>query len=144
MIKVTYYETATGRIVGAAICTEEEAEANTPLNCSWVAGLVEDEHFYVQDGVVTAMPSKPGLYYVFDYGTKQWVDTKTPEIEANLVRDKRLQLLAQSDWTDTVSAQTRLGATLYQAWQDYRQALRDIPAQAGYPFNVTWPNAPSN
>jgi hypothetical protein len=27
-------------------------------------------------------------------------------------------------------------------WKTYRQALRDIPAQAGFPNNVTWPDAP--
>jgi len=24
----------------------------------------------------------------------------------------------------------------------YRQALRDLPAQAGFPFSVTWPAKP--
>ena len=27
-------------------------------------------------------------------------------------------------------------------WKTYRQALRDIPAQSGFPNNVTWPDAP--
>ena len=54
----------------------------------------------------------------------------------------RKELLQESDWTDTVSAQTRLSDLLYQAWQDYRQALRDIPQQANYPTDVIWPIAP--
>lgn len=32
--------------------------------------------------------------------------------------------------------------TQKQAWKDYRQALRDIPQQAGYPTTLTWPTAP--
>lgn len=27
-------------------------------------------------------------------------------------------------------------------WAVYRQALRDLPQQEGFPFNVTWPNSP--
>ena len=52
--------------------------------------------------------------------------------EAN-VRSKRDGLLSETDWmalsdvtmSDTVTA--------------YRQALRDIPSQSGFPFSVTWP-----
>ena len=29
------------------------------------------------------------------------------------------------------------------AWAAYRQALLDVPAQAGFPHNVTWPEVPS-
>ena len=28
------------------------------------------------------------------------------------------------------------------AWATYRQALRDITAQAGFPWTITWPDAP--
>ena len=29
-----------------------------------------------------------------------------------------------------------------QAWADYRQALLDVPQQAGFPDNITWPTKP--
>lgn len=29
-----------------------------------------------------------------------------------------------------------------QAWADYRQALLDVPQQAGFPNNVAWPTKP--
>ena len=55
--------------------------------------------------------------------------------EAN-VRARRDGLLSETDWmalsdvtmSDTITA--------------YRQALRDIPSQAGFPTNVTWPTKP--
>ncbi len=28
-------------------------------------------------------------------------------------------------------------------WTDYRQKLRDVPAQSGFPNSVTWPTEPS-
>lgn len=59
----------------------------------------------------------------------------------NGVRAKRNMLLSQSDWTDTASAPARLGESLYEAWQAYRQALRDVTEQAS-PFDVVWPVAP--
>lgn len=83
-------------------------------------------------------PPKPNDYSVFDWDTKQWVDDV--DILKSNIDSKRIMLLQASDWTDTVSAQTRLSN--YAEWQTYRQALRDIPSQSGYPFNVIWPEQP--
>ena len=55
---------------------------------------------------------------------------------------KRNILLVESDWTDTFSSKTRLGDDLYNAWQAYRQALRDLTKQEGFPQNVVWPTKP--
>lgn len=52
------------------------------------------------------------------------------------VRDKRNRLLAETDWW-AVSDRT-----MTTAQAQYRDALRDIPAQAGFPFSVTWPTNP--
>ena len=55
---------------------------------------------------------------------------------ANTVRADRNQRLADTDW------RFRSDMTPSQAWKDYCQALRDVPAQAGFPHNVQWPNKP--
>lgn len=52
-----------------------------------------------------------------------------------LVRSQRDSLLQQSD----VYA---LADRITDDWTAYRQALRDIPAQAGFPSSVTWPTKP--
>lgn len=57
-------------------------------------------------------------------------------------RIRRDGLLRASDWTDTASAPARLGAQVYNAWQAYRQALRDITLQPD-PFDIDWPERPS-
>jgi hypothetical protein len=62
---------------------------------------------------------------------------RTPEELAVDIREKRNQLLTASDWTQTVDAPVD-----QVAWQDYRQALRDIPQQAGFPTDTTWPTKP--
>jgi hypothetical protein len=57
--------------------------------------------------------------------------------QATSVRASRTQMLKDSDWTqiaDSTADKT--------AWATYRQALRDVPTQAGFPWAVTWPDAP--
>lgn len=54
------------------------------------------------------------------------------------VRAVRNQKLADTDWTQL--ADSSAPATV---WGTYRQALRDIPAQSGFPNSVTWPTEPS-
>lgn len=56
------------------------------------------------------------------------------------VRQTRDRLLADSDWTQLADAP--LTATKKEQWATYRQALRDISSQPGYPDNVTWPTQP--
>ena len=55
---------------------------------------------------------------------------------------KRNLLLVKTDWTDTLSAKTRLGDELYNSWQAYRQALRDLTKQDGFPSSVNFPSEP--
>jgi hypothetical protein len=57
---------------------------------------------------------------------------------ASGVRAERNQKLAECDWTQLPDAPVDA-----QAWSEYRQALRDVTAQAGFPFDVQWPNQPS-
>ena len=68
------------------------------------------------------------------------------DAEAALIRGKRDKLLSESDWVTVKAvdqnAQDGLGIQVPQVWLDYRQALRDVTSQAGFPYNVTWPTAP--
>lgn len=59
---------------------------------------------------------------------------------AQSVRAQRDSLLAACDWTQL--ADVLQGDPLKTSWAHYRQALRDVPEQAGFPFSVSWPVAP--
>jgi hypothetical protein len=88
-----------------------------------------------------------GLFLTLLVGNKfLHVTTLTIEEEnkelALIATEKRDKLLQESDWTDLVSASGRLGNTKHKAWQAYRQSLRDITLQPGYPTNITWPTKP--
>lgn len=57
---------------------------------------------------------------------------------AKRVRQERNKRLGETDWTQLVDAP--LDAT---PWAAYRQVLRDITTQPGFPHNVTWPEEPT-
>lgn len=62
------------------------------------------------------------------------------EMAAKGVRQQRDRLLAECDWI--VIMHTEKGTNIPAAWEIYRQSLRDITAQAGFPHNVQWPAKP--
>jgi hypothetical protein len=72
------------------------------------------------------------------------VADKTPEelqedfdSKAAKVRAQRNKRLAESDWTQLADAQVNsLG------WVVYRQELRDVPNQSGFPWEIIWPIEP--
>ena len=57
--------------------------------------------------------------------------------QAKSVRATRDAKLAESDWTQVADAPVDKAV-----WATYRQALRDITAQSGFPWTITWPDAP--
>lgn len=57
---------------------------------------------------------------------------------AAATRARRDRLLAACDWTQVSDAPVDAAA-----WATYRQALRDVPQQEGFPENITWPEAPA-
>ena len=54
--------------------------------------------------------------------------------QAKNVRADRNKRIADCDWTQLPDAPVDAAV-----WATYRQALRDIPTQAGFPWEVTWP-----
>jgi hypothetical protein len=64
------------------------------------------------------------------------------ELKINLPIQARRQrdiLLAATDWTQAAD----VPQAIKDKWAPYRQALRDVPQQAGFPENVVWPDAPT-
>lgn len=59
------------------------------------------------------------------------------EAKATQVRQERNAKLSACDWTQVLDAPVDRAA-----WATYRQALRDLTDQEGFPFNVVWPQEP--
>ena len=142
MISFTTY-LATGEILSSGTCQEDmlEAQANPEKGILVIQGGSDFKTQYILNGEIVNKPVKPtDGAYSFNYSNKQWVQNiSAQEAEIKLIRNN---LLLQSDWTDTYSAPARLGEEKYTAWQIYRQQLRDITTQPGYPYQITWPQAP--
>ncbi len=57
--------------------------------------------------------------------------------QAKAMRDQRGEKLKDSDWTQVADAPVDKAV-----WATYRQALRDVTAQSGFPWTITWPVEP--
>lgn len=78
-------------------------------------------HKWVKNGKITNVPT------VYD----------PIETMADQVRRQRDALLKKSDWTQVSDSPVDK-----EAWATYRQALRDISSQKGFPDNINWPAQP--
>lgn len=74
-------------------------------------------------------------YSVADMDAEQIAATDAAQ--AKSVREDRNKRLADSDWTQLADAPVDSAV-----WATYRQTLRDVTAQAGFPWTITWPDAP--
>ncbi len=89
------------------------------------------------------------------------IEANDADTAADIARAIRNRLLQESDgemqldrlglsipsgttFTAWLSFFQRLGEALGGEWAAYRQRLRDLPAQDGFPFNIEWPVAPGS
>jgi hypothetical protein len=81
-----------------------------------------------------------GRVYVVKVEPISQADTDAKnQLRADEVRAERNQKLAESDWTQLPDAKTTVNT---EAWALYRQQLRNITEQPGFPWNVEWPVRP--
>jgi hypothetical protein len=94
---------------------------------------------YNQKVEETTPTKKNGKWY------QEWKIVDLSEEELNTViekkseevRQKRNQLLVESDWSQISDSPVNKAP-----WVAYRQKLRDVTNQTGFPFGVIWPNKP--
>lgn len=79
-----------------------------------------------EDGTVTTAAENEAAY-------KAMKDAE----QAKSVRTTRGEKLKDTDWTQVADAPVDKAA-----WAAYRQALRDISGQAGFPWTIDWPEQP--
>ena len=130
----TIYSEITGQIL--RVVQASNIQEQLQKNQLYIEGSVDDSKYYINNGLPVEIPEKSSPYADFDYATKQWVVNRALAIAD--ISQKRQKLLASSDWTQMPDV---LLATK-TAWATYRQALRDIPKQSGYPTNIIWPTPP--
>lgn len=67
------------------------------------------------------------------------------ETDSRVALDRfNISVPSGTSFTAWLSFLKSLGEIITGAWAIYRQALRDLPEQEGFPFNVTFPTPPEN
>ena len=130
----TVYSAINGQIL--RVVQTDHIESQLQEGQLYIDGSFDDTRYYIDNGSPVEIPEKPSSYADFDYTTKQWV-VNTSRVVFNIL-EKRKKLLAGTDWTQMPDVSIATKA----AWAAYRQELRDITAQAGYPTEITWPTPP--
>jgi hypothetical protein len=65
-----------------------------------------------------------------------------PDFQETKPLPTEAQVRAERDARLEASDPMALADRITDAWRTYRQALRDVPAQSGFPTNVIWPVEP--
>ena len=101
-------------------------------NGNWVEAYVERDMFadYVDEDGVTVTKTEQEQAYT----------ARKNEEAATAVRAERDKLIASCDWMAIKAFEG--GTAVSTEWATYRQALRDVSAQAGFPNDITWPEKP--
>jgi hypothetical protein len=116
---------------GGTVYQYSQANGVEQVNGKWYTKYILGPVFIDQvvDGVTTTAAEQEVAYKA----------SKDAE-QAKSVRSTRDTKLAECDWRVIKAAET--ATTLDAAWATYRQALRDVTAQSGFPWTITWPDAP--
>lgn len=97
-------------------------------------GFTADSDYALIDGVVVYVGPPPTPNHEWN-GAAYVLNTSKL---TGMVKAHRAILLLNSDWTQLPDVPLSTQAS----WQLYRQALRDITEQAGYPEDIVWPATP--
>lgn len=99
---------------------------------------------YTADEYIMVLPVSQSLKKRIEENFDAWMK-KAKQDDYNAVaaevRVEREKLLTATDYI--LLADYPISAEERQAWQAYRQALRDITDQAGFPYDVTFPEKPN-
>lgn len=134
MKQFTVYESETGKIIKVLTQSREPVLKDGQ---GFVEGNYPDDLFDIING--HPVESVKDTARVPPAEEKEIKDQQTPE---GSVRFERDTLLQKSDWTQMPDSP--LDAAQRALWAAYRQSLRDVTAQDGFPLNIIWPTPPNS
>ena len=113
---------------GGTVYQYSQAQGVEQINGKWYTKYILGPTFIdtVEDGVTTTALQHENAY-------KAQKDAE----QAKSVRSTRDAKLAECDWTQVADAPVDKAV-----WATYRQALRDVTTQEGFPWTITWPVTP--
>jgi hypothetical protein len=113
---------------GGTVYQYSQASGVEQVDGKWYTKYVLGPVFIDQvvDGVTTTAAEQEAEY-------KAMKDAE----QAKSVRASRDEKLKDSDWTQVTDAPVDK-----EVWATYRQALRDVTKQSGFPWTIDWPTQP--
>ncbi len=143
-----FYASDTGIMTGRRYTgPASDLSMNTPEGHTAVEGSYDhmSQRVDLSTGQVIAyQPPKPDdtefLTYTWDKVTKRWASSLTDAGVGAAVRSDRDLRLSTCDWVVARAFET--GTQVPDAWLQYRQALRDVSKQIGFPHVIVWPMVP--
>lgn len=109
---------------------------NEVINVIEVKSLIS---FTPEFGELVDLPDNVGIgYYNYDGVWKMKREYLEPQVIA-----QRNQLLVESDIAMLPDNYAKLSEEKKTEWATYRQALRDLPEQEGFPWDIEFPSAPT-
>lgn len=127
----TVYEEASGVILKTLMQVKPPRLA---AGEAFIVGNYPDDQFDIIDGAP--------VLNVKQYESAEIVDDPVEQDELPADQQARIQrdmALAATDWTQLADAPVDRAA-----WAAYRQELRDITNQAGFPDDIVWPDQPNS
>lgn len=138
----TAYNPQTGQLLWNY--TNSDSEPAIEINDTPVLeGNYTPGKFYWQEGNLIPIPPQPqdGFnVYNFDYTSKTWqLDLSATAQIIRSMRDTSLEAVDRVNpvWYASLTQEQQ------QELATYRQALLNVPAQSGFPTNVSWPIKPT-
>ena len=104
----------------------------------------EGEEYFTFDRYEVQTTYREGLDGIIEENKEAWLEAAKKAEEdaaAEEVRSTRNKLLEEIDWTQTIDAP--ISAKSRSELRTYRQQLRDITEQEGFPYEVEWPVRPA-
>ena len=125
---------------GAVVFEGPQASGGSVYQYSQAAGIEEinGKLFtkYVLGPVFTDTKDEAGLVTTAAEAEAAYKASKDAT-QAQAIRDQRVTKLRDSDWTQVLDAPVD-----QDVWASYRQSLRDVTKQTGFPWTVEWPVSP--
>lgn len=132
MTKIVYQLDGNGYFAGEAVADESPLEPGVYLV---PAGCVDAPPPKVADGMCARWTGEAWTEEPIQAAA---VEAPSDEELAAAARRRRNALLRNCDYTQLPDAPVDV-----TAWTAYRQALRDITAQPGFPAAIDWPDPPA-
>ena len=155
-MRLKHIQPKVSRVFGFASAKENKMKYTTVTNPSWAdaehTAIVCDVDFDdLSEATVpfaaVASGDYPHSHEIFarcvagDFGViAEYVPPPPPTTEqlASAARSKRNTLLTETDWTQAGD----VPQVTKDLWAPYRQALREVPEQVGFPTDIVWPVKP--